>query len=142
MANAHRIARECGITLHGRGHHHPASTTLPRRHTWSRDAIKRIALSGERAGRPEHVYDVLTLLVSRSSGEVMLFGDVIKGTSEWMRANRVTSHEVPFLADHFADVDLVGSRDIVKRYKLRERPVQIAFLISAQMEPALEQLRA
>ena len=141
MANAHRIARECGITLHGRGHLHPASPTLPPRHTWSRDAIKRIALAGEKQGNADHVYDVLTLLVSRDIGAQMLFGDVIKATSEWMRANRITSHEIPFLADPFEQVDLQGSREIVKRYALPYRPVQIAFLISAQMEPALDDLR-
>ena len=146
MANAHRIARECGIKLHGRNTARPStspgtSEMLPAKRAWCRDAIKRVADAGIRENNPDHVYDVLGLLVSSETGRCMLFAEVIKGVSYWMRASRITTADVAFIKEAFGEIDMVSLRSAVVSHRIPHRSVQIALMISFHMVQAVDDLR-
>ena len=141
MPNAHRIARECGIVLHGRRTRHPCTDSLPARHTWSRRAIYDAALAGQREDLPEHVYDILGLFLTSDQNATQLYGDAIGGVSKWALRNRVTTEEVTFLRPAFAEIDLKVIRSAVLHHRIDQRAPQIGLLIASEMEPVLEQLR-
>jgi hypothetical protein len=143
MPNAHRIASAMGIKLHGRRDNglHPRSDELPARHTWSRQAIFDIALAGERNGLPEHVYDVLGLMMSSDRNATQLFGDAIRGVSKWALRNRITTEEVTFLRQSFDDMDLRVIRQAVIHHGIDQKAAQIAFLVADHMEGAICAIR-
>lgn len=142
MPNAWRIAEQMGIRMHGRRDRHPGSDVLPARHTWARKAVFDIAKAGEGADLPEHVYDVLGLFLASEANQRQLFGESIRGVSAWALKHRVTSAEVPFLAPAFGEVDMKLVRQAVRHMGLRQHAPQIAFLVSSQMEDALEAIRS
>ena len=142
MADAHKICQEMGIRVHGRATTHPKSNVLPARHTWARKTVRLIAERGERLGRPDHVYDVLTLLTTSGNGEIMLFSDVMDGVSKWALKNNLSSHEVPFLSGPWSNVDLHAIRSAVVYHRIEQRAAQVAFLIAAEMEDAIKELRS
>lgn len=154
MPNAHRIYREMGITLHTKRHMHPG--LLPSKHTWARQAIRLVANQSEpritrtETGRtivrpakaPEsHVYDVLTLFLGSDHNSTQLYGDAILGVSEWLISQKVKSDEIPFLIDPFSMIKLADLREAVRHYQIPRKPQQLAFLIAAEMEEALENIR-
>jgi len=142
LPNSHRIAEQCGIILHGRrGKRHPRTDELPERHTWSRRAILEAARHGEGVNLPDHVFDVLGLIISTPHNSTQLFGDTISGVSKWALRNRITTEEVTFLRPAFDQVDLKLIRSTVSHHKIDVRPPQIGFLVAAEMEEALQELR-
>lgn len=141
MPNAHRIARECGITLHGRKSLHPGGDRLPARHTWSRKAIHDAALAGERIDLSEHAYDVLTLFVADDDNATQLFGDAITGVSKWALRNRITTEEMAFIRVPFAGLDIHLMRAAVLHHRIDQRAPQIGLLVAAEMDQHLKELR-
>lgn len=141
MPNAHRITQEMGIRLHGRKDPYPATEYLPPRHTWARKTIYDAAVAGEREGMPEHVYDVLGVFLINEANQTQMFGDAISGVSKWMLRHRITTEEVAFMKDAFAELDIKTIREAVKHYRITPRSPQIAFLVADRMEAALWSLR-
>lgn len=143
MPNAWRIAQSMGITMHGRKDNalHPRSDALPARHTWSRQAIVDIAKAGEANCLPEHVYDILGLMLASPENSTQLFGDAIRGVSKWGVRHRVTTEEVAFLKDSFCEMDLKLIRKTVLHHGIDGRASQIAFLVADHMEAALWAIR-
>lgn len=124
-----------GITLHSRKDKHPV--VLPPKHTWARKTIKDVAEAGERAGNPDHIYDVLGMFMTTPVNRTQLHGETIYGVSKWMLSTGITTHEVPFLTPAFADVDLKMIRETVAMYRIPIRPPQIALLIAGVMHDAV-----
>jgi len=139
VANAHRISQACGILLRGRKTRHPGGNALPNRQTWSRQTIVEACRRGQQAGLPEHVYDVLGLIMA--ADPTQLFADVIEGVSYWAITNRITTAEVSFLIPAFQQIDIKAIRADVQRHRVPMRPAQIAFIVSGIMEPALRSIR-
>lgn len=136
MANAWRICHAMGVTLHSKKDRHPQ--ILPPKHTWARKTIKDVAEEGERAGDPEHIYNVLSLFMTSEVNKTQLHGECIYGVSRWALAARVTSADIAFIAPAFADVDLKVIRDLVHLYRIPHRPPQIALLVAGAMHEAME----
>lgn len=115
---------------------------LPARHTWSRRAILEAARHGEANNLPDHPYDVLGLIIATPENSTQLFGDTIAGVSKWALKNRITTEEITFLRPAFDQVDLRTIRAAVLHHRINDRPPQMAFLVAAEMDDALRELRA
>jgi hypothetical protein len=130
-----------GIRMHGKGDQHPCRAELPAKHTWCGKTIRDVAYAGEKAGLPEHVYDVLGAFLLNEINQTQLFGDAIQGVSRWMLRHRVTTEEVTFLRDALAEMDIKTIRGAVRHHGIAPRSPQIAFLVADHMEAALWGLR-
>jgi hypothetical protein len=138
VANAHDIARKCGLVLVSGKRRHPGTARLPPRHCYSRATIKWVHDRGEAWGLHDHVYDMLALI--READDTMLFGDVIKGVSRWGTRWRVTTGQMGHILPAFRLIDLYGIRAAVLHHKIEDRDAQIAFLVSGAMEPCMRGL--
>lgn len=139
MADLHHICGQMNVKpFSAKRRSHPGGDKLPARHTWARATIKQVHDDGLKAGLPEHVYDVLGLILE--SDPTQLYGDVISAVSVWALRWRITTDEMGFVLPAFRALDIKAIRGAVHHHKLPERAAQIAFLISGTMEPALRKI--
>jgi hypothetical protein len=89
-------------------------------------------------GRPDHVYDVLALI--RETDDTMLFGDVIKGVSEWMVRWNVSTGHMGHILPAFRQIDLASIRAEVRDNRIKGADAQIAFLIAGAMKGCMRGL--
>lgn len=132
MANAHDIARSCGIRLLGK--RHSRNGHLKPKTTHSRGTIKSIA----RDHGANHACMVLEAITSAPHNETQLFGETIKAVSLWLSEGGYGEADAPQIYGLLATVNLAVLRSQVIEVKLPERSVRMADRLAAMMQNEME----
>lgn len=134
MPDRNQICKQWGIKLLTRKETHPK--VLGPKQCKSGGTIIKVAERGIEIGRPDHIHDVLYLMMTTEANQRALYRDCILGVSTYLLAHKLFDHNVVELAERFSEkINLSEIYADVLHHKINDRrSAQIAFVIALGME--------